>query len=119
MKKFLFIVIALCCFSAANAQIFRVGPTAEGSLNISNETKTKPGFAVGAKAEMDFNNMERGWFIDASVLFNNRNRQSEDYFNNETKLTQHWTYSTYSLLIPVNMGYKFRLSDNLNIPSLQ
>ena len=64
---------------------------------------------------MDFNNVEHGWFMDASVLFNNRNRQSENYFNNETKLTQYWKYSTYSLLVPVNVGYKFRLSDNLNL----
>ena len=34
---------------------------------------------------MNFNNPENGWFMDASVLFNNRNRQSENYFNNETK----------------------------------
>ena len=64
---------------------------------------------------MNFNNQENGWFMDASVLFNNRNRQSENYFNNETKLTHCWKYSTYSLLVPVNVGYKFRLSDNLNL----
>lgn len=115
MKKFLFTGVALCCFSVANAQTFRFGPTVAGSMNISNETKTKLGFAVGAKAEMEFNNAGHGWFMDASVLFNNRNRQSEDYFNNESKLTQHWKYSTYSLLIPVNVGYKIRLSNNLNI----
>ena len=114
MKKNLFFVIALCCFSTANAQTFRFGPTVAGSLNISNETKTKLGFTVGAKAEMDFNKMGHGWFMDASVLFNNRNRQSDDYFNSETKMSQHWKYSTYSLFIPVNVGYKFRLSDNLN-----
>ena len=115
MRKILLSLVALCCFYAANAQTFRFGPTVVGNLNISNETKTKLGFAVGAKAEMDFNNVEHGWLMDASVLFNNRNRQSENYFNNETKLTQYWKYSTYSLLVPVNVGYKFRLSDNLNL----
>lgn len=115
MKRFLLSLVALCCFYAANAQTFRFGPTVVGNLNISNETKTKFGFAVGAKAEMDFNNVEYGWFMDASVLFNNRNRQSENYFDNETKLTQYWKYSTYSFLVPVNVGYKFRLSDNLNL----
>ena len=115
MKKILLSLLALGCFSAANAQTFRFGPTVGGNLNISDETKTKIGFAVGAKAEMNFNNPENGWFMDASVLFNNRNRQSENYFNNETKLTQCWKYSTYSLLVPVNVGYKFRLSDNLNL----
>lgn len=115
MRKILLSLVALCCFYAANAQTFRFGPTVVGNLNISNETKTKLGFAVGAKAEMDLNNVEHGWFMDASVLFNNRNRQSENYFNNETKLTQNWKYSTYSLLVPINVGYKFRLSDNLNL----
>ena len=89
MKKILLSLLALGCFSAANAQTFRFGPTVGGNLNISDETKTKIGFAVGAKVEMNFNNPENGWFMDASVLFNNRNRQSEDYFNNETKLTQY------------------------------
>ena len=115
MRKVLLSLVALCCFYSANAQTFRFGPTVTGNLNISNGTKTKLGFAVGAKAEMDFNNVEHGWLMDASVLFNNRNRQSENYFNNETKLTQYWKYSTYSLLVPVNVGYKFRLSDNLNL----
>lgn len=115
MRKILLSLVALCCFYAANAQTFRFGPTVVGNLNISNETKTKLGFAVGAKAEMDFNNVEHGCFMDASVLSNNRNIQSENYFNNETKLSQYWKYSTYSLLVPVNVGYKFRLSDNLNL----
>ena len=115
MKKFIFSVIALCCFYAANAQTFRFGPTVAGGLNISNETKTKLGFAVGAKAEMDFDNVEHGWFMDGAVLFNNRNRQSEDYLNNETKSVQHWKYSTFSLVIPVNVGYKFRISDKVNL----
>ena len=88
-KKIVLSLVALGCFTIANAQTFRFGPTVAGNLNISNETKTKLGFAVGAKAEMDFNNVEHGWFVDASVLFNNRNRQSENYFNNETKLTQY------------------------------
>ncbi len=115
MKKWLLSMVALCCFSAVNAQSFRFGPTVAGSLNISKETKTKPGFAVGAKAEMDFNNVGHGWFMDASVLFNNRNRQSEDYLDNGTKLTRHWNYSTYSILVPVNVGYKFNLSDNMKL----
>ena len=115
MRKILLSLVALCCFYSANAQTFRFGPTVVGNLNISNGTKTKLGFAVGAKAEMDFNNVEHGWFMDASVLFNNRNIQSETYSYNETNLGQYWKYSTYSLLVPVNVGYKFRLSDNLNL----
>ncbi len=115
MRKFLLSLAALCCFYVANAQTFRFGSTVVGNLNISNETKTKLGFAVGAKAEMEFNKERHGWFMDASVLFNNRKRQSEEYFNTESKLTQHWKYSTYSLLIPVNVGYKLRLSSNLNL----
>lgn len=65
MKKILLSLLALGCFSAANAQTFRFGPTVGGNLNISDETKTKIGFAVGAKAEMNFNNPENGWFMDA------------------------------------------------------
>ena len=41
MKKILLSLLALGCFSAANAQTFRFGPTVGGNLNISDETKTK------------------------------------------------------------------------------
>lgn len=46
MKKILLSLLALGCFSATNAQTFRFGPTVGGNLNISDETKTKVGFAV-------------------------------------------------------------------------
>ena len=84
-KKIVLSLLALCSFAVANAQAFRFGPTVAGSMNVSDGTKSKIGFAVGAKAEMEFNKTGHGWFMDASVLLNNRNRQSEDYFDNDTK----------------------------------
>lgn len=114
MKKLLLSLIALCCFVTANAQTFRFGPTLSGSVNLSEGTKTRLGFAVGAKGEIIFKNTENSGFLDVSVLFQNKNRCSDDYFNTETKVNQHWTYSTYSISIPVSVGYKFELSDNLN-----
>lgn len=114
MKKFLLSLIALCCLVTANAQTFRIGPALSGSINLSEGTKTRLGFAVGAKGEINFRNSENSGFVDASVLFQNTNRCSEDYFNTETKINQHWTYSTYSIFIPVSVGYKFYVSDKLN-----
>ena len=115
MRKTLLSLIALCCLSTANAQTFRFGPTISGNLNLSDGMKGKVGFAVGAKVEMNFNEQGDNWFVDASVLFNNRNMKSESYYNNGTKDRQYWKYSTYSLLIPVNVGYKFHVSRNLNL----
>ena len=115
MKKKIVLSLLASCSLAANAQTFHFGPTVAGSLNLSDETKTRVGFSIGAKAEMNFDKSGHGWFMDASVLFANRTRKSEDYFNNETKLTQNWKYTTYSVLIPINVGYKFRLTDNTNL----
>lgn len=114
MRKLLLSLIALCSLSTANAQSFRFGPTIAGSLNLSDETKTKVGFAIGAKAEMSFKSPEIGWFMDASVLFNNRNMKSESYFYNDTKDSQYWKFSTYSLLIPIHAGYKIHVSRSIS-----
>lgn len=115
MRHSLLSLIALCCLSTANAQTFRFGPTIAGNLNLSDDMKAKVGFAVGAKAEMNLNGQGNSWFVDASVLFNNRNMKSELYYNNDTKDRLYWKYSTYSLLIPINVGYKFHISRNLNL----
>lgn len=113
MKKFLLSFGVLCCFVTANAQTFRLGPTFSGSVNLSKETKARFGFAVGVRGEMNFKETEGGGFIDASVLLQKKSRCSEDYFNTETKINQHWAYSTCSVSLPVSAGYKFELSDNL------
>ena len=115
MKKFLLFLLALCSYMTVNAQIFHFGPSFAGICNISDASKTKMGFAVGAKAEMNFNDSNNGWYVDASALFNNRNWQTDEYYYTDTKLSKYWKYSTYSVVIPVSVGYKISLLDNLNL----
>ena len=67
MKKFLLSLIALCCLVTANAQTFRIGPALSGSINLSEGTKTRLGFAVGAKGEINFRNSENSGFVGMYV----------------------------------------------------
>lgn len=114
-KKFTVLFFALSCFITSNAQTFRIGPSVVGNLNIAQDTKAHIGFAIGAKGEVNFSSMGNGWFMDVAVLFNNRNLDSKNYFDSTTRNSYQWKYTTYSLNIPLNVGYKFQVSNKLNL----
>lgn len=99
----------------ANAQNFHYGPTVEGGLNISKNSKALMGAAVGAKGEVTFKEDGRGWFVGASLLLNNRNSRSDNYYYSTTQQTCCWKYSTISLMLPIDAGYRFRLSEKVNL----
>lgn len=104
-------MIAAMCFAAmANAQSFRVGPAANVQLDSPTDMKTKVGFAVGARGEMDFKGAAKGLFLDAAVLFDAKNWKSDGYYDEKTALSYEWKYNTYGLSVPVNMGYRFDVS---------
>lgn len=115
MKKFILSWLAFSLFAAVQAQTFKWGPVAAGNLNLAEDTKARIGFSIGAKGVMTFGNSENGWFADASLLFNNRNFCSDNYYDLDSKIANRWKYNTCTLLIPVNFGYKFNLSDYLDL----
>lgn len=115
MKKLILSLFAFSFFTAVSAQTFRIGPTIDGNLNLAQDTKVRVGFAVGVKGEVNFSSTGHGWFMNTAVLFNNRNLCSESYYDLNTRNSYQWKYATYSLNIPINVGYKIQVSHKLNL----
>lgn len=117
MKTRVLCVITMLCSIICNtsAQNFHYGPTVEGSLNISKNSKTLMGAAVGAKGEVSFKEDGSGWFVGASLLLNNRNSRSDNYYYSTTQQTCCWKYSTMSLMLPIDAGYRFRLTEKVKL----
>lgn len=114
MRKVLFL-LALCFATAANAQSFRFGPAVGMELNSPSDMKSRMGFNVGIHGEMAFQEATKGWFLDASVLFDAKNFKSDSYYYATTKTSSKWTYNTLGLTIPVNIGYKFAVAPSVSL----
>lgn len=113
MKKF-FIACLLCYGGVIHAQSFKAGIVADGQLCQPNGMNHQAGFVIGAKGEMFFSKIPNHWFMDATLLFDAKNWKSDGYYNYDGT-SQRWKYSTYSLTLPLNVGYQFRFTENWGI----
>lgn len=109
------ILMALCFAAMANAQSFRFGPTAGVEVNSPSSMKTRAGFNVGVRGEMDFKGAAKGLFVDAAALFDAKNWKSDGYYDTSTGLSNEWKYNTYGLTVPVSVGYKFAVAKSLKL----
>lgn len=109
------LLIALCLSAAANAQSFRVGPAAGVQLCSPTDMKSKAGFNVGVRGEMDFKDASQGLFLDAAVMFDAKNFKTDGYYDNILKTTSEWNYNTFGLTVPVNIGYKLAASKSVSL----
>ncbi len=114
MKQIL-LISAFCLSVLANAQTFKIGPTARFQVNSPTNAETKVGFGVGVQGEYAFSDKDKGLFLDASLLFDAKNWKSATYFDNSTSKTGKWNYSSYGLNIPINIGYRFHLTKSFNL----
>lgn len=114
MRKAMFL-FALCVATVASAQSLRFGPTASLELNSPTDMKTKVGFNVGVRGELDFKDAAKGLFIDAAVLFDAKNFKSDSYYDLTTKTSSEWKYNTYGITVPVNIGYKMSVSKSVGL----
>lgn len=114
MRKVMF-VAALCFATIANAQGLRVGPAASIELNSPTDFKSKVGFNVGVRGELNFKDAAKGLFLDASVLFDAKNFKSDSYYDITSKTSSEWKYNTYGITIPVNIGYKAAVSKSVSL----
>lgn len=113
-KKML--LMALGFVAIANAQSFRVGPTAALEVNSPSDMKSKIGFNAGVRGEMFFgDDTQKGLFLDASLLFNAKNWKSDSYYETATKVSSEYRYNTYGLTVPVNIGYKTAVSKSVSL----
>lgn len=115
MKKITLLLLTLLSCFAVQAQSFRIGPAAQGGINFTEDSKIKPDYSIGVKGELDFKDAQKGWYLDAAIMFTNRNLQSNKYYELVPQVEHYWTMSNYSITVPFNVGYKCALSNNLSL----
>lgn len=111
------LLVGLVSFLSSNAQELHLGATVAGEINTPSENKAKLGYSVGIKGEWNLADVSKGWFVEASAMFKQRNWKSGEYAyaNDESHASAYWAYSTYSVEIPVNVGYKFPISHSVSL----
>lgn len=114
MRKALFMA-ALCFATIVNAQSLRVGSAASFEINSPTDMKSKVGFNVGVRGELDFKEASKGLFLDASVLFDAKNYKSDGYYDVTAKTSSVWDYNTYGITVPINIGYKAAVSKSVSL----
>lgn len=114
--RLLLLSFVLLASTMVNAQSFRVGPTVR-ALYTSPTDDARSGWGVeaGVTGEMNFNKDNAGLFVDASLLFNNSNWKSGTYYMVDSKTSSKYDYSTYNITVPVNIGYRMRLTDAVSL----
>lgn len=117
MKRFAILLVGLICVLSVSAQEFSVGVTANGALNTPSEAKCMMGYSIGVKGEMNFSDFNKGWFTDASLMLNARNWKSNEYaFQDDAeRVSAYWKYSTFSIGVPISVGYKFPVSSSMSL----
>ena len=120
MKKILpLLAFALLVSAAATAQTARYGVT--GALNVSSfsmsggglsiDTDSRLAFNAGFKMDLALPFME-GFYLDAEALLSSKGSKYTSMAEGESVDN---TARPYYLEIPVHMGYRFDLGDNMNV----
>ena len=140
-KKFLLtIAMSAIVFATSQAQEFRYGLSGGYNLNsmIANESKSgfhaglyglsggynlnsmianesKSGFHAGLKGEYAFRDAQKGLYTDFGLMISSYGWKSTPAYENGTGKELEWDTTPYYLNIPIHLGYKFKVNDNLSI----
>lgn len=98
------------------AQNFRIGATAGVNLNDPQIVESKMGFSVGAKGEFGFKGLSEGWYMDAALLLESHAWKCT--FWGPGFPTYKWlrqTVTPWYLNVPVHVGYRFPVSQNVKL----
>ncbi|WP_315517053.1 outer membrane beta-barrel protein [Hoylesella shahii] len=116
MKKItLIIVILIISTIKIAAQNVRIGTVAGVNLNAPDNLKSKIGYKLGAKAELGLSDLSQGLYLDMALLLETR-AWKETYASAIAAYKQSKVSTMpWYLNIPVHIGYRFPVSQNVNI----
>lgn len=116
MKKILvtFVMLMALLFSA-QAQQFRYGVSAGYNLNSMVENESKSGFHAGLKGEYAFRSTDKGLYTDFGLMISSYGWKSPTAYENGTGKVFKWDTTPYYLNIPIHLGYKFKVGDNVSL----
>lgn len=110
---FLFALFALASFDGF-AQSMRYGMVAGLQLSNPKEADARLGFNIGAKSEISFSNNENHVFGDFGLKLSAKGWK-EDLTDETGKENIEWKCRLYYLEMPIHIGYKYTVSDNIKI----
>lgn len=116
MKRIvLFIFVALCCISL-NAQELRFGVLGGYNHCAPSAYNGKPGFHVGVKGELLLEK-PKGLYVDFGVNYSSQKWEQANYsYNgNLTGTTITHRFAPAYLQVPVSLGYKLSLDENVKL----
>lgn len=115
-KKFLLtIAISAIVFATSQAQEFRYGLSGGYNLNSMIANESKSGFHAGLKGEYVFRDAQKGLYTDFGLMISSYGWKSTPAYDNGTGKVSEWDTTPYYLNIPIHLGYKFKVNDNLSI----
>lgn len=118
MKHTNHLLAAAFCLAASatmsHAQTLRIGPAAGWLHSMPSGQESGDGLYAGVSGEVDFSGKRSGLFAGASLLLEKRQWDSNGYLyapgSGDQASVDTWHYTTYSLKIPLSVGYGVRLS---------
>lgn len=111
MKTKLMMMLA-CTFMAlqsVNAQDFRWGLMAGVNTNAPKKSGTKAGFDFGVKGELGLPATAKGLYLGFGAMLSLEQEDYAGFYSNSSVKS-----SPYFLNIPVHIGYRFALGNNVN-----
>ncbi len=112
MKKLCMLLLALLYIEALQAQEFKVGVFTGMNVSSPSKLNSQVGFNVGAKGELSFSN---NLFLDLGLSLTSKGWESDSYYDGTTQKTQKWKATPYYLEIPVHVGYKVSVGENIKL----
>ena len=111
MKKILLVLVTLFCVSV-KAQEVKLGVFAGMNLSSPSELNSKLGFNVGVKGEVQFKN---NMYLELGLSLTSKGWESKGYYDAMTQETRTWKATPYYLEMPVHLGYKASVGENIKL----
>lgn len=100
----------LCLGMTAQAQGVKFGVLAGMNTNTAQFRGTKIGFDFGVKSEIGIPSVSKGLYLGTALQLSLlKEGEAADYYSSKTE------NKPYFLNLPVHIGYKFNVGDNMNL----
>lgn len=114
-RTIIFTLLSLALCLPIAAQDVRFGALAGVNLNAPDNLKSKIGYKLGAKAELGLSDLSQDLYLDMALLLETR-AWKETYASAIAAYKQSEVSTMpWYLNIPVHIGYRFLVSQNVNI----
>lgn len=112
MKKVILLFFVALCTFGAQAQELKYGVTAGVNVSKPSNSDSHIGFNVGAKGELSF---ENNIYAGVGLTLSSKGRKSVGFYDSATKTGATWNTTQYYLEIPVYVGYKAPITENVKL----